>query len=132
MRPSRSEFVVGRDRDSDALAAHAPYAAAWEDLRRRQWVMWGVYLAFFPGKWLIAAVYAKLPNYHSPQIFVIAGCAWIVAFVVSSYWAADWRCPRCHEVFIKGTWYRNPCARYCLSCGLRRGAPNGTEPGISS
>jgi hypothetical protein len=113
-------------------ATDAPYAAAWKDLRCRQWVMWGVYLAFFPCKWLLATVYAKSPHYRSPQIFVIAGSAWIVAFVVTSYWAASWRCPRCNEIFTKGTWYRNAWTRCCLSCGLPRGAPNGTEPGISS
>jgi hypothetical protein len=108
----------------------APYAAAWRDLRRRQWLMWGVYLGFFPGEWLLSAVGAKLPHHRAPGVFVIAGIVWMVAFVASGYWAAAWRCPRCHEVFTRATWYRNPCTRKCLSCGLPRGAPN--DPGTST
>jgi hypothetical protein len=105
-------------------ATEAPYAAAWRDLRRRRWLMWGVYLGFFPGKWLLAAVNAKLLHRHTPDVFALAGTVWLLAFVISSFWVAEWPCPRCHNAFAKATWYRNPLTRYCLSCGLPRGAPD--------
>jgi hypothetical protein len=107
----------------------APYAAAWRDLRRRRWTMWGVYLGFFPGRWLVSAVDAKRLHDHAPEIFPIAGTVWMVAFLVSGFWADAWRCPRCHEIFTRATWYRNPWTRQCLGCGLPRWAPN--DPGLS-
>jgi hypothetical protein len=94
--------------------------------------MWGVYLAFFPGKWLLSGVAARLPHHHTPEVFAIAGTVWMAAFVVSSFWVAEWPCPRCHNTFAKATWYRNPCTRYCLSCGLRRWAPDGADPSTPS
>jgi hypothetical protein len=109
--------------------ATAPYAPAWRDFRRRQLLMLAVYASFFPGKWLLSAATPRL-HQHAADAFVLAGTLWIVAFVLSSSWAATWRCPRCHATFMRGTWFTNPCTRHCLSCGLPRGASGDTDPWV--
>jgi hypothetical protein len=124
------DMVYSRLESVPITVIEAPYAAAWRDLRRRRRLMWGVYLGFFPGEWILSAVDAKLLHHRTPGVFIIAGIGWMVAFLASSFWADAWQCPRCHKNFTRATWYRNPWTRHCLSCGLPRWAPN--DPGSST
>jgi hypothetical protein len=116
-----------------SITTEGPYAAAWRDLRRRQWLMWAVYLTFFPSSWLLSAIDAKLLHHHmSPNVVILAGTLWFIAFIASNFWISAWRCPRCHEEFTKATWYRNAMTRHCLSCGLPRWAPDDPGPNSSN
>lgn len=71
-------------------------------------------------KWLLLVLYTVLIFYLPSQVpWIVWGAIWLALFV----YARSLRCPRCGKSFNGKGKYYNHFTRYCLNCGLPRGAP---------
>jgi hypothetical protein len=51
------------------------------------------------------------------------------ALFVGNWQLIAWDCPRCNERFFNGRGFRNPMARQCMHCGLKRPSKSGLAGG---
>jgi hypothetical protein len=104
------------------------YKTKWRDYRKRGILFLMVFLTFFATVPLIGVPLEYLLKTEIPVYFV--AISWMIAFVVTGWRLAYWKCPRCNNwFFAKGLlgFYCNPLARRCLHCGLPMWADQDTD-----
>ena len=88
----------------------------WRDLRRRQRIVWLVFLSYIPGIVILSIPLEALFDSETP-VFVVA-VLWFVALAVASGYMENWKCPRCGKPFFRTWWYHNTFAQRCIHCKL--------------
>jgi len=98
------------------------------EIRRKALVQLAIGIVPFLITVALAGGMNLLFSYHAPyflgitiEIFAIAAWLYYAFMFFKTTWQyGSWDCPRCGEQFFYGTSERNPFARHCLHCGLRR------------
>jgi len=97
------------------------YARQWRDRRARRWWFYGVWIGGFAVLGLLAFfVLPLIPITAAGAVFVVAGVAWMLGFVVVAVRLQRFPCPRCGHPFFMGSLSYWPFARQCRHCGLPR------------
>lgn len=103
------------------------YAEQWEDYRKRRLMFWCVYLGGGPVALTITALLSQVFTKEIvDRVFFILGGAWWLGVIVTGYRLMGWRCPRCDNYYFVGL-IRNPFARQCQHCGLKKWDEGETE-----
>jgi hypothetical protein len=92
------------------------YQANWQDLRRRQLLVWLIVLSYIPGVLLLSFMLDAWA-FNWVRAVVPAGL-WMAALGAAALYLRGFPCPRCRGPFFA----RSKSSRACLHCGLPRGA----------
>ena len=104
------------------------YEAAWLDLRsRRRLILLSIFLYPIAAAVIVVALAAISPSVAN-QAAEWAVWGWLAALTGANLYRAIFKCPRCHNLFFWRPLLANAFAGECLSCGLRKGAPDGSKP----
>ena len=105
------------------LSDHRDHSAAWRDLTKRRWLLWGLFLSYVPGVGLLCTVIGRpLAALTGGDPCLWIGLCWLLAFMLAGIYLQRFRCPRCQEAFFQTRWWHNPFSRKCLHCGAWPGA----------
>lgn len=97
------------------------YERQWRDYRSRRWWFYAVWLGGFAALALIAfGLLPLIPKAMAGPVFVVAGLAWMLGFVVVAVRLQRFACPRCDRAFFVTSLSYWPFARECRHCGLAR------------
>ena len=89
------------------------YAAAWQDLERREKVALVLLLGTVPG--IPVLILVGIPS-------SVAVGTWFFLLTIALSWFFSFRCPRCDNRFFASWWINDPLAVRCLHCELPKGA----------
>jgi|ERR1051325_558449 uncharacterized membrane protein len=91
---------------------------AWQDLRRRQFLLVVAGVAFF----VVAFCSGVLSEYlHREWIFILGGALSFVVLICAGIYLGSFLCPRCHRLFFVALFprsWRGAIGGACAHCGL--------------
>ena len=103
----------------DRRASVASYTNAWQDYRRRTWILWGTFLLLPPIGLGLGAVLKGVTTSTEAPNEIIGFLLMIPVWMLVGLWAGTWQCPRCRrEYFSSPERGYNYLTKQCLHCGL--------------
>ena len=109
-------------------AADPAYERSWRDLRRRELLFWLVVLSYLPGV-LLTILAVSLFRYDVPDQFAFwVGGGWIASYLALAFYRRGFRCPRCHDFFLRRGRNQTSSSHTCAHCELPCWAPE--DPGV--
>ena len=97
-----------------------PYAAQWAAFRRRRNLARASFVASVPLLFALGGPLAR--HLNGMDLAYAVAAAWFALMLWTGMRVINWPCPRCHEPFLRGSFYHNAFARACLHCDLPKWA----------
>lgn len=103
------------------------YAEQWGDYRKRR-LMFLIFCLGLPTPFVVMILLSQV--FHDEfasnveianRVYFAMSGAWGLAWMVAWIRLMSWHCPRCDNYYFVGL-IRNPFARRCLHCGLKKWA----------
>jgi hypothetical protein len=94
----------------------------WGEYRKRRNLLLFAFLGYVP---IVSAfAFLSFKFFHTDVPAFVFAFGWMAFFLVAGIHLNCWPCPRCGKWFAAKWWYRNPFARRCVHCGLRKYSSN--------
>jgi len=94
------------------------YVEKWKDLRRREWLVIGLFVGYLPILAGIGWLLFRVTTSETP--IIIVAITWMSAFACAGLRVSFFRCPRCDQRFYMGKYFVMTLGRRCPHCGLQR------------